>query len=128
MCNDEAGNVVIYSLNASIHVYVHEDLHEIYLYYDNCPSAPAQVPLPFYSILCSIVLYNSSLSNINTVGQWEGGSSGGSLIATPDCETAVLGSNSEIPPAYSGLLVLRWAAIWDGTCCRLSSERRQRRI
>jgi hypothetical protein len=32
MCNDEAGNVVIYNLNASIHVYVHEDLHEIYLY------------------------------------------------------------------------------------------------
>jgi hypothetical protein len=32
MCSDEAGNVVIYSLNTSIHVYVHEDLHEIYLY------------------------------------------------------------------------------------------------
>jgi hypothetical protein len=31
MCNDEARNVVIYSINTSIHVYVHEDLHEIYL-------------------------------------------------------------------------------------------------
>jgi hypothetical protein len=32
MCNDEARNVVIYSLNANIHVFVHEDLNEIYLY------------------------------------------------------------------------------------------------
>ncbi len=32
MCNDEAGNVVIYSLNANIYVYVHEDLNEIYPY------------------------------------------------------------------------------------------------
>ncbi len=32
MCNDEARDVVIYSLNANIHVYVHEDLNEIYLY------------------------------------------------------------------------------------------------
>jgi hypothetical protein len=32
MCKDEARNVVIYSLNANIHVYVHEDLNEIYLY------------------------------------------------------------------------------------------------
>jgi hypothetical protein len=31
MCNDEAGNVVLYSLNANIHVYVHEDFHKIYL-------------------------------------------------------------------------------------------------
>jgi hypothetical protein len=30
--NDESINVVIYSLNANIHVYVHEDLNEIYLY------------------------------------------------------------------------------------------------
>jgi hypothetical protein len=30
MCNDEASNVVICSLNVNIHVYVHEDLHEIY--------------------------------------------------------------------------------------------------
>ncbi len=43
------------------------------------------------------------------------GSSGGSLVATPDCEAAVLGSNPAISPAYSGLPVLRWAAIWDGT-------------
>ncbi len=43
------------------------------------------------------------------------GSSGGSLVATPDCDTAVLGSNPAISPAYSGLPVLRWAAIWDGT-------------
>jgi hypothetical protein len=40
---------------------------------------------------------------------------GGSLAATPDCETAVLGSNPAISPAYSGLPVFRWAAIWDGT-------------
>ncbi len=32
MCNDQAGNVVIYSLNANIHVYVHQDLNEIYPY------------------------------------------------------------------------------------------------
>jgi hypothetical protein len=43
------------------------------------------------------------------------GSSGGSLVVTSDCDTAVLGSNPETLPAYSGLLVLRWAAIWDGT-------------
>jgi hypothetical protein len=43
-----------------------------------------------------------------------------------------LGSNPAISPAYSGLPVLSWAAIWDGTgmvlCCRLSSEGRQRRM
>jgi hypothetical protein len=43
------------------------------------------------------------------------GSSGGSLVVTPDCEAAVLGSNPAISPAYRGLPVLRWAAIWDGT-------------
>ncbi len=43
------------------------------------------------------------------------GSSDGPLVATPDCETAVLGLNPAISPAYSGLPVLRWAAIWDGT-------------
>jgi hypothetical protein len=32
MCNDEARNVVIFILNANVHVYVHEDLHEIDLY------------------------------------------------------------------------------------------------
>jgi hypothetical protein len=43
------------------------------------------------------------------------GSSRGSLVATPDCEAAVLGLNPAISPAYRGLPVLRWAAIWDGT-------------
>jgi hypothetical protein len=43
------------------------------------------------------------------------GSSGGSLVVTPDCDTAVQDSNPAISPAYSGLPVLRWAAIWDGT-------------
>jgi hypothetical protein len=43
------------------------------------------------------------------------GNSGGSLVETPDCETVVLGSNPAISQAYSGLPVLRWAAIWDGT-------------
>jgi hypothetical protein len=43
------------------------------------------------------------------------GSSGGSLVATPDCKTAVPGLNPAISPAFSGLPVLRWAAIWDGT-------------
>jgi hypothetical protein len=36
-------------------------------------------------------------------------------FVTLDCETAVLGSNPAISPAYSGLPVLRRAAIWDGT-------------
>ncbi len=31
MCNDKAWNVVIFSINANIHVFVHVDLHEIYL-------------------------------------------------------------------------------------------------
>jgi hypothetical protein len=31
MCNDEALNVVICSMNANIHVVVHKDLHEINL-------------------------------------------------------------------------------------------------
>jgi hypothetical protein len=43
------------------------------------------------------------------------GSSGGSLVVTPDCKPAVLGSNPAISPAYSGLPILEWAAIWDGT-------------
>jgi hypothetical protein len=33
----------------------------------------------------------------------------------PDGETAILGLNPAISPAYSGLPVLRWAAVWDGT-------------
>jgi hypothetical protein len=37
------------------------------------------------------------------------------LVAISDCETAVLGSKPAISQAYSGLPVLRWAAIWDGT-------------
>jgi hypothetical protein len=32
MYNDEARDVVIYSLKANIRVYVHEDVNEIYLY------------------------------------------------------------------------------------------------
>jgi hypothetical protein len=43
------------------------------------------------------------------------GSSGGSFVATPDCKPAVPGLNPAISPAYSGLLILGWAAIWDGT-------------
>jgi hypothetical protein len=31
MCNDEALNVVISTIKANIHVFVHMDLHEIYL-------------------------------------------------------------------------------------------------
>jgi hypothetical protein len=31
MCNDEALNVVIFAINANTHVFVHVDLHEIYL-------------------------------------------------------------------------------------------------
>ncbi len=42
-------------------------------------------------------------------------SSGGSLVVTTDCETAVLDSNPSISPAHSGLPILRRAAIWDGT-------------
>jgi hypothetical protein len=47
------------------------------------------------------------------VAHW--GSRGGSFVVTPDCETVVLALNPAISPAYSGLPVLRWAAIWDGT-------------
>jgi hypothetical protein len=53
-------------------------------------------------------------------------SSDGSLVVTPDCDTAVLGSNPAISQAYSGLPVLRWAVIWDGTFavgCPLSGSR-----
>jgi hypothetical protein len=42
-------------------------------------------------------------------------SSGGSYVATPDCETAVLGLSPAISPVYSGLPFLRWVAIWAGT-------------
>jgi hypothetical protein len=37
------------------------------------------------------------------------------IVATPDCETAVLGSHPAISPTYSGLPILRWVAILDGT-------------
>ncbi len=57
-------------------------------------------------------VHNSQLTIIPVVAL---GNSGGSLEATPDCETAVLGSNPAISSAYSELPVLRWAAIWDGT-------------
>ncbi len=43
------------------------------------------------------------------------GSSGVSLVVTPDCETAVLDLNPAISLVYSGLPVLKWAAIWHGT-------------
>jgi hypothetical protein len=46
--------------------------------------------------------------------RWLLGSYGGSLVLSPDYETAVLGLNPSIFLAYSGLPVLRWAAIWDG--------------
>jgi hypothetical protein len=58
-----------------------------------------------------------------------GSSDGGSLVATPDCEAAVLDSNLAISPAYNGLPVHGWAAIWGmALCCRLSSEGPQKRI
>ncbi len=45
-----------------------------------------------------------------------------------NCETAVLGSNPAISPAYSGLPDLRWAASGMALPYRLSSEGQQRRI
>jgi hypothetical protein len=51
----------------------------------------------------SNVLRGKSPGRLHVSGDW--GSNGGSLVATPDCETAVWGSNPAIPPAYSG-----WAA------------------
>jgi hypothetical protein len=56
------------------------------------------------------------------------GSSGGSLVVTPDCETAVLGSNPAISQAYSGFQTLDGLASGMALCCRLSSEGRQRRM
>ncbi len=50
------------------------------------------------------------------------GSSGGSLVVTPDCETAVLGSNPAISPAYSGLKPLDGLPSGMALQCRLSSE------
>jgi hypothetical protein len=55
---------------------------------------------------------NSQLTVIPVVAL---GSSEGSWEATPNCETAVLGSNPAISSAYSELPVLRWAAVWGGT-------------
>ncbi len=64
-------------------------------------------------------LMGAVVAHVNSGGSWEQylliGRSGGSLVATPDCETAVLGSNPAISQAYSGLPILRWAAICDGT-------------
>jgi hypothetical protein len=57
---------------------------------------------------------------------WLLGRSGGSLVATPDCKPTVLGSNPADSPAYSGLPVLSWAAIWDGSFtvgCPLSAAK-----
>ncbi len=62
-----------------------------------------------------LILGSSGGSLVGSSGGSLGGSSGGSLVATPDCEAAVLGSNPAISLAYSGLPVLIWAAIWDGT-------------
>jgi hypothetical protein len=56
------------------------------------------------------------------------GSSGGSLVATIDCETAVPGSNPAISPACSGLPVLRGLPSGITLCCRMSSQGWQRRI
>ncbi len=39
----------------------------------------------------------------------------GSLVAKADCKPAALDSNLAISPAYSGLPVLNFAAIWDST-------------
>ncbi len=58
----------------------------------------------------TVVQYRAS--NIRGI---ESRGSDGSLLATLDCDTAVLDSNPAISPAYSGLPDLRWAAIWDGT-------------
>jgi hypothetical protein len=55
-------------------------------------------------------------------------SSDGSFVATPGCKPAFPGSNSTISTAYSGLPVLRWAAIWNGNFtlgCPLRGGRRE---
>ncbi len=36
-------------------------------------------------------------------------------LEPPDCKPAVPGLNPAISPAYTGLPILGWAAIWDGT-------------
>ncbi len=59
---------------------------------------------------------------------WLIGSSGGSLVVTPDCKTAVLGSNPAISPAYSGLLSGDGLPSGMTLCCRLSSEGQQRKV
>ncbi len=94
-----------------------------------------QVPMPLgpisflQAIINRILWQSSTIPQMNTFCLAENlvklffqgwssilnGSSGGSLDATPDCETAVLGADLAISPAYSGLPVLRWAANWDGT-------------
>jgi hypothetical protein len=59
MCNDEALNVVICSMNANIHVVVHKDLHEINLLNVNRPGPLSTVhrvtkvlaPCPLFDIL-----------------------------------------------------------------------------
>jgi hypothetical protein len=86
----------------------------------NFQTLPGPYNLPWVlnpSVLAQSIFKWHMLS-INTIcllgEQWwlSLGSSGGSLVATPDCAIAVLGSNPAISPAYSGLPVLRWAAIW----------------
>jgi hypothetical protein len=57
--------------------------------------------------------------------QWSSGDSlQGAVVA--HCETAVQSSNPAISTTYSGLPVLRWAAIWDVTSLQ-ASEGWQRR-
>jgi hypothetical protein len=61
------------------------------------------------------VLKKSFVLIMSRAGRSDGfGRSGGSLVATPDCKPTVLGLNPADSPAYSGLPVLRWAAIRDG--------------
>jgi hypothetical protein len=73
----------------------------------------------------SVVLPSNILYLISVVAHGSSGGSLGAVVAHWEqwwligsdtrLYTAVLGSNPAISPAYSGLPVLRWAAIWDGT-------------
>jgi hypothetical protein len=73
-------------------------------YYPDLDRLPL-LSLFYYS---SLYRYCSGGSLGAVVTHWEQwwliGSSGGSLVATPDCKTVVLGLNPAISPAYSGLL------------------------
>jgi hypothetical protein len=78
---------------------------------------------PWLSIIIDTAQSIFQLSNAPFLEDNIWGSSGGSLVVTPDYEHAVSGLNLAISPAYSELPVLRWAAIWN-----LSFEGQQRRI